>query len=121
MGERKYDQEIDVQASKILAGLRELADLLEEPETGEALDLAKNARTTIRCHLMDIIAMMIVTVDANTASIAVQLVTISLLLPTHSKTLFMTRPRQLLEISLSTSKYLTLNYNCRKAAVVGYS
>lgn len=44
--------DVDVQASKILAGLRELADLLEEPETGEALDLAKNARTTEQYNIL---------------------------------------------------------------------
>lgn len=43
---------VDVQASKILAGLRELGDLLEEPETGEALDLAKNARTTEQYNIL---------------------------------------------------------------------
>ncbi|MBB4367889.1 putative GTPase [Bradyrhizobium sp. cir1] len=42
----------DVQASKILAGLRELSDLLDEPKTGEALDLAKNARTTEQYNIL---------------------------------------------------------------------
>lgn len=46
------DGGVDVQASKILVGLRELSDLLEEPKTGEALDLAKNARTTEQYNIL---------------------------------------------------------------------
>jgi len=51
--EQKRDERgVDIQATKILAGLRELEDLLEEPETGEALDLAKNARTTEQYNIL---------------------------------------------------------------------
>ena len=46
------DSGVDVQAARILAGLRELSDLLEEPKTGEALDLAKNARTTEQYNIL---------------------------------------------------------------------
>ncbi|CCE11011.1 hypothetical protein BRAS3843_570067 [Bradyrhizobium sp. STM 3843] len=52
MHQKRDEYEIDVQASKILAGLRDLGDLLEEPETGEALDLAKNARTTEQYNIL---------------------------------------------------------------------
>lgn len=51
--ERKLDpHEVDVQAAQILNGLRELEQLLEEPETEEALDLAKNARTTEQYNIL---------------------------------------------------------------------
>ena len=50
--ERRNEHQVDVQASKILAGLKELGDLLDEPETGEALDLAKNARTTEQYNIL---------------------------------------------------------------------
>ncbi|MGY3488540.1 putative GTPase [Bradyrhizobium sp. USDA 4011] len=52
MDQRQREKDVDVQASKILAGLRQLADLLEEPEAGEALDLAKNARTTEQYNVL---------------------------------------------------------------------
>jgi predicted GTPase len=44
--------EVDVQATQILQGLQQLERLLEEPETEEALDLAKNARTTEQYNIL---------------------------------------------------------------------
>src|SRR5260370_28484715 len=44
--------EVDIQATQVLNGLRELEQLLEEPETEEALDLAKNARTTEQYNIL---------------------------------------------------------------------
>jgi len=44
--------EVDVQAAQVLNGLRQLEQLLEEPETEEALDLAKNARTTEQYNVL---------------------------------------------------------------------
>lgn len=52
VNKKSGEQEADVQASKILAGLNQLGDLLNEPETGEALDLAKNARTTEQYNIL---------------------------------------------------------------------
>jgi predicted GTPase len=43
---------VDVQASQVLHGLQQLEQLLEEPETEEALDLAKNARTTEQYNIL---------------------------------------------------------------------
>src|ERR1035437_2606633 len=51
-GSKKREHDVDVQASKVLNGLRELGDLLDEPETGEALDLARNARTTEQYNIL---------------------------------------------------------------------
>jgi predicted GTPase len=50
--QKRKEQDVDVQASKVLNGLRELGDLLDEPSTGEALDLAKNARTTEQYNIL---------------------------------------------------------------------
>jgi len=51
--ERKLEtHEVDVQAAQVLNGLRQLIQLLEEPETEEALDLAKNARTTEQYNVL---------------------------------------------------------------------
>jgi len=51
--ERRIEpHEVDVQAAQVLSGLRELEQLLEEPETEEALDLAKNARTTEQYNIL---------------------------------------------------------------------
>lgn len=44
--------EVDVQAAQVLNGLRQPEQLLEEPETEEALDLAKNARTTEQYNVL---------------------------------------------------------------------
>ena len=52
MDQKRYDEDVDVHASKVLAGLRVLGDLLDEPKTGEALDLAKNARTTEQYNIL---------------------------------------------------------------------
>ena len=52
MDQKKREHDVDVQASKVLNGLRELGDLLDEPETGEALDLARNARTTEQYNIL---------------------------------------------------------------------
>jgi predicted GTPase len=50
--QKRDEGDIDVQASKILAGLRDLEDLLQEPEAGQALDLARNARTTEQYNIL---------------------------------------------------------------------
>ncbi len=50
--DQKKEHDVDVQASKVLSGLRELGNLLDEPETGEALDLARNARTTEQYNIL---------------------------------------------------------------------
>jgi len=51
--ERKIEPyEVDVQAAQVLSGLCELEELLEEPGTEEALDLAKNARTTEQYNVL---------------------------------------------------------------------
>ena len=44
--------DVDVQAAQVLAGLRQLEQLLEEPKTEEALDLARNARTTEQYNIL---------------------------------------------------------------------
>jgi ribosome biogenesis GTPase A len=49
---KREPHEIDVQAGQVLTGLRQLEQLLEEPETEEALDLAKNARTTEQYNVL---------------------------------------------------------------------
>jgi hypothetical protein len=51
--ERKIEPyEVDVQAAQVLSGLSQLEKLLEEPKTEEALDLAKNARTTEQYNIL---------------------------------------------------------------------
>lgn len=52
MDKRVEPHEIDVQATQVLNGLRQLTQLLQEPETEEALDLAKNARTTEQYNVL---------------------------------------------------------------------
>jgi ribosome biogenesis GTPase A len=50
--DQKEEHDVDVHASKVLSGLRALGNLLDEPETGEALDLARNARTTEQYNIL---------------------------------------------------------------------
>jgi len=50
--QKREPQDIDVQATQVLNGLRQLEELLEEPETEQALDLAKNARTTEQYNVL---------------------------------------------------------------------
>src|ERR1700738_3143762 len=50
--DQKKERDVDLQASRVLNGLRQLGDLLDEPQTGEALDLARNARTTEQYNIL---------------------------------------------------------------------